>query len=443
MHTPPRLESLNGYDRITMKKLPILFICSLLTAAPAAERVALVIGNSGYKHFGKLDNPKQDHDEMARVLSRELGFTVDDALDLDAAGFKKSLADFASKHTNAREIIFYFSGHGMQVQGENYLLAVDSNLDTKVKEARLAEIFDGETLKQQKEALIKQEAERNMVSLSFALQYLERMGAENAVRVVILDCCRDNPIGTKSLLVSKGLTRVDPPSGTLIAFAAREGQTAGQTEIGNTSLYTRELIKQMRQPGVPLEKVFKQTRAAVVKITGYQQVPAEYSLLTGDMFFMPPGPVAPAPSTVVVTPVQDSPPVLAASAKALPAELPPSGFFSVDQVLSGTPYASYNAYSKGKVLLRAQEKLKNVGLYKSAPDGAMGRGTQEAIMEWQRQQGLPVTGRMDAATQMSLSISGMQETAPAAEARPEPRATPKPKAPASRPVARDDFFKNS
>lgn len=273
-----------------MKRLlHFCIIVSSLSALHAAERVALIIGNCNYQHFGKLDNPKQDHDEMTSLLSKELGFTVVEGLNLDTAGFRKAIADFAQKHSGAKEIVFYFSGHGMQVQGENYLTGVDSTLDSPEKakkEAALANAFDGDSLRQQQEVLIRQEAEKHLVPLSLVLQYIERMGAENAVRVVILDSCRDNPIGTKSALSSKGLKGVDPPSGMLIAFAAREGRTALQTETGKPSLYTGELLKQMRQPGLPVEQVFKATRAEVVRLSSSQQVPAEYSLLTGDMFFM-------------------------------------------------------------------------------------------------------------------------------------------------------------
>jgi formylglycine-generating enzyme required for sulfatase activity len=263
----------------------------LQTAVFAAPRAAFVAGNSDYKVFSKLDNPRQDAAEVAKALTA-LGFSVTQVDDLSVAELKTKFTAFSAAHPDAKEIVFYFSGHGLQVHGENYLTGTDSTLFDAVKREKelKATLPDERDRTEQLEKETKRDAERSMWSLSSVTGGLEGMGSKEAVRVVILDSCRDNPAGTKTVLPSKGFARVEAPSGMLIAFAAKEGTTAAQTEAGQPSLYTGQLLKFLAEPGLTAEQVFKKTRAAVLKVSDNRQEPREYSSLTGEPIFLTGGP---------------------------------------------------------------------------------------------------------------------------------------------------------
>lgn len=300
--------------RILATTLSVL--CCFSFAIRAAERCALVIGVSDYQSFSPLDNPRQDHAEMVAALSR-LNFQVTEKHNARREDILSLAQSFAQQNPDAREVVFYYSGHGLQVQGRNYLTGVDSEMDVQRGLDQLDRTdLKGDALTMAKEAHIRQVAEAGLVSLDVVLGHLERGGRKECARVIILDCCRDNPVGTKSLasksiLASKsGLAKVDAPRGMLIAFAAREGKTAAQTEVGKPSLYTLALLRHIGTPGLEAEQIFKRTRATVLELSQDAQEPAEYTNLTGSLVFnresgalthVPSMPV-PQPSTPVPSP---------------------------------------------------------------------------------------------------------------------------------------------
>lgn len=300
----------------------------------AAERCALVIGVSDYQSFNPLDNPRQDHAEMVAALSR-LSFQVTEKHNASREDILNLAQSFAQQNPDAREVVFYYSGHGVQVQGRNYLTGLDSEMDVQRGLDELDRTsLKGDALTMAKEAHVRQVAEAGLVSLDVVLGHLERGGRKDCARVIILDCCRDNVLGTKSLasksiLAPKsGLAKVDAPRGMLIAFAAREGRTAAQTEVGKPSLYTLALLRHIGTPGLEAEQIFKRTRATVLELSEDTQEPAEYTNLTGSLIFnreggaltqVPSMPVSrPAMPAPTPTPIPVPPPSPAPAAPAGP-----------------------------------------------------------------------------------------------------------------------------
>lgn len=237
----------------------------LAAAAQAAEsRHALVIGNSKYAQV-PLSNPANDAAAMAKVLQRA-GFTVDLKLDADQRQMDAAIRAFGDRLKGDSVGLFYFAGHGVQVKGRNYLLPV------------------GATVQREDEVPFK---------AVDAQQVLDKMeAAKNRINVVILDACRDNPFAGKSRSTAAaggGLSQMDAPSGSLLAFATAPGSVASDGK-GANGLYTQHLLTNIERPGLPVEEVFKRTRLGVRLDSRGQQVPWENTSLEGDFYFFPPAP---------------------------------------------------------------------------------------------------------------------------------------------------------
>lgn len=237
----------------------------LAAAAPAAEtRHALVIGNSKYAQV-PLPNPANDAAAMAKVLQRA-GFTVDLKLDADQRQMDAAIRAFGDRLKGDSVGLFYFAGHGVQVKGRNYLLPV------------------GATVQREDEVPFK---------AVDAQQVLDKMeAAKNRVNVVILDACRDNPFAKPSRSTAAaggGLSQMDAPSGSLLAFATAPGSVASDGK-GANGLYTQHLLTNIERAGLPVEEVFKRTRLGVRLDSRGQQVPWENTSLEGDFYFFPPTP---------------------------------------------------------------------------------------------------------------------------------------------------------
>ena len=231
-------------------------------AALAEKRVALVIGNSSYEKVARLGNPANDATLMAETL-KAAGFdSVDLRRDLRIADMRRALRDFIEKSRDADISAVYYAGHGIEVDGVNYLIPVDAVLD------RDTDIYD--------EAL---SLERVLVAVEPARK----------LRLVILDACRDSPF-TKSMkrtlaarAIGRGLAKVEPTSpNTLIAFASKAGSTASDGDSGNNSPFTASLVKHVTRPGIDLRKAFGYVRDDVLKNTGNRQEPYLYGSLGGD-----------------------------------------------------------------------------------------------------------------------------------------------------------------
>lgn len=244
-------------------------------AALAEKRVALVMGNSAYKNVARLANPANDA-ALVGGMFRKAGFdTVDVKLDLNVAEMRKALRDFGGKAREADVAVVYYAGHGIELDGTNYLIPTDATLETD------SDVLD-ETL-----------------SLDRALFAVE---PAKQLRLVILDACRDNPFAKTmkrtiaARAIGRGLAKVEPNSpNTMIAFAAKAGSTASDGDAKNSPFATA-LVERLPMPGLDLRKAFGFVRDDVLKTTGYKQEPYVYGSLGGDdVAIVPAKPVAAGP----------------------------------------------------------------------------------------------------------------------------------------------------
>ncbi|MGV7217742.1 caspase family protein [Bradyrhizobium sp. UFLA05-112] len=257
----------------------LLALALLLGAGPAfaAKRVALVLSNSAYQNAPQLANPDNDGAVIAKTL-KEAGFDVVDARhDLPALETRRALREFADSARDADIAVVYYAGHGIEVDGANYLIPVDAKLE------RDTDVYD--------EAL---SLDRVLVAIEPAKQ----------LRLVILDACRDNPFGKSmkrtiaSRGIGRGLAQVEPTSpNTLIAYSAKAGSTAQDGDGGN-SPFTMALSKHLTTPGLDVRRAFGFVRDDVLKTTNNKQEPFVYGSLGGDDVPLVPAKVA------VVAPAQ-------------------------------------------------------------------------------------------------------------------------------------------
>lgn len=234
-------------------------------AMRSEKRVVLVIGNGTY-WTSPLRNPVHDARAMARALS-EVGFEVLAYENLSQKEMKRTFLKFRD-HLRGGVGLFYFAGHGVQVNGRNYLIPIDVEIQSE------------------------EEVEVESVDVANVLARMET--AKNRLNIVILDACRDNPFGRSFRSSARGLASIDAPTGTIIAYATAPGKVARDGE-GQNGLYTGELLKAMRVPGMKIEEVFKRVRQAVQGQTRGEQVPWEASSLVGDFMFVLPEAVAAVP----------------------------------------------------------------------------------------------------------------------------------------------------
>jgi uncharacterized caspase-like protein len=255
--------------------LLIFVTCIGCGSAFAEKRVALVIGNSAYRNVARLTNPANDAAAVATML-RTAGFdTVESKLDLSISDMRKALRDFGSRSRDADVAVVYYAGHGIELDGTNYLIPVDATLETD------ADVLD-ETLP--------------LDRVLFAVEPARQL------RLVILDACRDNPFAKTmkrtiaSRGVGRGLAKVEPnSSNTMIAFAARAGSTASDGNSRN-SPFAAALVEHLPKPGLDLRKAFGFVRDDVLKATNNSQEPFIYGSLGGnDVSLVPAKPVATGP----------------------------------------------------------------------------------------------------------------------------------------------------
>ncbi len=234
------------------------------SAAPGL-RLALVIGNGAYANATPLPNPPHDAAAVAKVL-RELGFEVIEGTNLDRAGMERLIREFLHKAPSARVTLLYYAGHGMQVDGKNYLVPID---------AKLAAPSD----------------------LAFEMLELDKVLAglddEARANIIVLDACRDNPLArsfasklgaTRSAAVPAGLAAyATVGTGTLIAFATAPGQTALDGSDGN-SPFTAAFIKHVRTRGIEVNQMLTRVRVEVASATKNRQVPWANSSLLGEVY---------------------------------------------------------------------------------------------------------------------------------------------------------------
>src|SRR5262249_47179420 len=214
----------------------------------AEPRIALVIGNGAYAE-GPLANAVNDARDMATTL-RQLGFEVLIGENRNRRQMEDMIREFGRKIRKGGVGMFYFAGHGFQVNGANYLIPIGA-------------VINGE-------AEVKYEA----VDVGFVLAQMEQ--AQNRLNIVVLDACRNNPFARSFRSRSRGLASIDAPAGTLIAYATSPGSTASDGG-GRNGLYTKALLAAMQEPGLKLEEVFKRVRTEVRRQSINQQTPWEAS----------------------------------------------------------------------------------------------------------------------------------------------------------------------
>ncbi|MDF7821827.1 SUMF1/EgtB/PvdO family nonheme iron enzyme [Runella sp. MFBS21] len=230
--------------------------------AGTERRLALVIGNKDYtRPEARLQNPLNDANDVTATL-QQLGFEVIKRTNLDRAGLETAIDDFAAKLTSYDVGLFYFSGHGMAFQGENYLLPTDANLS------------------------FENQARSQCVSLRRILDGME--GAQAKVSLVLLDACRNNPFkrSWSRSTGGNGLVIPNNPRGSMVAFATREGSTADDNVSESNGLFTSELLKHLRTPNLGLRDILDRTIDGVETRSGGRQVPGRYDELRGNFVFV-------------------------------------------------------------------------------------------------------------------------------------------------------------
>jgi ankyrin repeat protein len=234
--------------------------------APSGIRVALAIGNGGYQYTAPLPNPVNDARAVAAALQR-LGFEVTVETDVERHGMERALRDFGRRLSGADIGFFYYAGHGLQVDGRNYLVPIEAQL-------RHERDLPYET-----------------VAIADVMLQLE---SKRLASIVVLDACRDNPLaqtlsrtmGSRSGGSARGLGVLTHNSvGTLIAFATAPDNVAADG-AGPHSPYTEALLRWLDEPGLEIGQVFRRVRQDVIERTGGRQVPWENSSLVGDGIFL-------------------------------------------------------------------------------------------------------------------------------------------------------------
>ena len=254
-----------------------IMFCAVASQAHAEKRAALVIGNASYRNVPSLPNPLNDAAEIA-ALFRSAGFAVVDVRrDLGISEMRRAISDFAEAASDVDVAVIYFAGHGIEVDGSNYIIPVD---------AKLARDFD---------------IEDETVSIDRILKSIE---PAKRLRLVILDACRDNPFlktmkrSVASRSIGRGLAKVEPVvSDTLIAFAAKAGSVALDGDARN-SPFTAALLHNIAAPGVDLRIAFGRVRDEVLKVTNRKQEPFVYGSLGGSVISIVDAPKVPLPIPV-------------------------------------------------------------------------------------------------------------------------------------------------
>ncbi|MCS3758652.1 caspase family protein [Bradyrhizobium centrosematis] len=239
----------------------LVFMWLVCGTAHAERRVALVIGNSSYKSVPKLSNPANDA-ALVGGMFKKAGFDwIDIRTDLNASEMRKALRDFGGRARDAEVAVIYYAGHGIELDGTNYLIPTDAALETD------ADVLD------------------ETVALDRALFAVE---PAKQLRLIILDACRDNPFAktmkrtVAARAIGRGLAKVEPTSpNTMIAFAAKAGSTASDGDSKN-SPFAAALVERLPTPGLDLRKAFGFVRDDVLKNTSYKQEPYVYGSLGGD-----------------------------------------------------------------------------------------------------------------------------------------------------------------
>jgi hypothetical protein len=224
------------------------------------RRVALIIGNSEYTTISPLRNPANDARDIATALESLNFDRVIPVYDANLEEMKQAVEEFYHELKRGSVGVFYYAGHGVQSNGENYLIPIDANIE---RESQLI---------------------TRTLPITEVLNTIADAG--NDVSIVILDACRDNPFRSWRRNASRGLASLDAPQGVLIAYATAPGSVAADGQ-GENGTFTEALLKYIETPGLPVELLFKEVRRDVQTATANRQTPWEASSLVGDFSFKP------------------------------------------------------------------------------------------------------------------------------------------------------------
>jgi len=421
--------------RLLILALSVLGILVSADAAKADRRVAFVVGNGTYKNVTPLPNPPIDATSMAGLL-RNAGFDVVEGINLTRDKMTERLLEFGKKTQGADVAVFFYAGHGIAIDGINYLLPVDADIKSEM-DVKLG----------------------NAINVDLTLD--QTMNAAK-VKLVFLDACRDNPFAakikaaadTRSVSVQTGLAEMKSGEGTLIAFAAGPGQTALDGEVGTNSPFTRALLAHITQPAVEIQQAMTQVRSQVNEETKRAQLPWGHTNLTGAVYLNPVAAPAGAAAAVVGSP----PPSTASAASEVelefwrsikdsnkPGELSayltsyPNGQFksialariaalengpspttrnlskAVDPVMIFTDEATQETEDQiglNRAMRKdVQRRLTGLG-FDTRANGKFDGTTRAVIARWQAARGYPKTGFLNTLQHNAL----LTETAPAARA---------------------------
>ena len=255
-----------------MRLIITLMLIFIPFVSVASERVALVIGMAKYETVVPLDNTVNDAISISRTLE-SIGFDVRMMTDVTSEELRRAVDDFAFKSETADLALIYFAGHGVEVQGQNFLIPVDANVKSN------------------------KDIQRQSVSLK---QLLAAAGSARKMRIVILDSCRDNPFGDtldlaalaeaeneakKTRSLTGGLAKPTPDRGTLVAFAAKDGQKALDGS-GNNSPFAIALMENLPKSNLEISLLFRQVRDSVLETTNNAQEPHTYGSLSGIPYYL-------------------------------------------------------------------------------------------------------------------------------------------------------------
>jgi hypothetical protein len=275
-----------------MRPLAALFIvigCLVATQAAAERRVALVVGNSQYQHTTALANPRHDAEDLAHTLEK-IGFDVKAGYDLDQGGFARLIDEFAAALDGADVGLFFYAGHGLQINDRNYLVSTGAKLES-------AFLVASET-----------------IELDAVIRLME---SKTATNLVFVDACRNNPLADnlkRNLTAThraaaavgrdRGLAPVAPAGpDTLIAFAAAPNELAADGD-GRNSPFAAALLRHLPEPGLEVSVMLKDVTADVRRDTDNKQRPQQLSGMSRKFYFVNAGPPAapPAPPPPVAPP---------------------------------------------------------------------------------------------------------------------------------------------
>ncbi|MBO0759425.1 MAG: caspase family protein [Bradyrhizobiaceae bacterium] len=242
-----------------------------VSSADGARRIALVIGNDAYQNLDRLQKAVNDARTIAASLTM-LGFEVIRVEDAPRRTMNQKIVEFASKVGPGDIAFFFYSGHGVEIRGVNYLLAVDTP-----------------TAKEGEESLITSEG----IPADTIVDQLQQRGAK--VSMLVLDACRENPFkvnGTRGIGATRGLAQITTPEGVFVLYSAGVGQTAldrlSDTDSNPNSVFTRTFANVLTTPGMTVQEMAKTTQAEVRKLAGtihHQQMPAYYDQILGEFTF--------------------------------------------------------------------------------------------------------------------------------------------------------------